>query len=120
MGQAVRVWMLMAMLVGTLISSLGALNTHALAVLDAVEATDMARDDDHEHDHGHSHDDGWLANVDGATHTHLGADHSHDKAHALPGLPRLAGSDTPGWARHPVAWSDRLLVHRLERPPKPA
>ena len=122
LGRAVRVWVMMAMLVGTLISSLGVMNTHALAVLDALGAADMARDSDHdhEHEHGRSHDNGGLANGDETAHTHLGSDHTHDKAHALPGLPKWSGTDTPDWTRRAVAWSDRLLVHRLERPPKPA
>lgn len=118
LGRGVRVWVLITLLVGALGSSIGAMNSHALAVLDAVRSVDMAHGTDHPHTHDHSHDDLWLADMDGAARSHLGADHSHDKAHALPGLISLANAVPSRWTRCAIAWCERWPVHRLERPPK--
>ncbi|MBX3608691.1 MAG: hypothetical protein KF871_02250 [Hydrogenophaga sp.] len=98
------------------------MNSHALAVLDAVRSADMPHGADqpnaHDHSNNHSHDDLWLADIEGAAHSHLGADHSHDKAHALPVLIRLANAAPSGWTRRTIALYERWPVHRLERPPK--
>jgi hypothetical protein len=113
-----RVWVLLTLLVGALGSSIGAMNSHAFAVLDAVRSVDTSHGADQPHAHDHSHDDLWLADIEGAAHSHLGADHSHDKAHALPILIKLANAAPSGWARRTIAWCERWPVHRLERPPK--
>lgn len=116
-SRGLRLCVLFVILAGTLMSSLGALHAHALAPLDAVTLHDPAPDDDA---HGHSHDDEPLATGEGAPHTHLGADHSHDKAHALPTMPALGMAAAPPWKARSLARIDRLMPHRLERPPKTA
>jgi len=116
LSRGVRMGVLLVILVGTLLSSLGALRTHALAMLDAVQHTQAA----HDGTHGHSHDDEPLAAYEGASHTHLGSDHSHDKAHDLPAMRVVAVPTIPAWKPRSHNWIDRLVTHRLERPPKTA
>jgi hypothetical protein len=54
------------------------------------------------------------------SHTHLGADHSHDKAHALPAMPDVMPAMETLRKPTMLAWMDRMTSHRLERPPKAA
>ncbi len=111
-----RLCVLLVILVGTLLSSLGALHAHALAPLDAVQHAQA----EHGDAPGHSHEDESSAAYEGPSHTHLGADHSHDKAHCLPVMPRLCLNSVTPWKPRPLCWRDRLMSHRLERPPKAA
>lgn len=111
-----RLCVLLVILFGTLLSSLGALHAHALVPLDAVQHAQGKYGDAP----GHSHQNASPISYESPSHTHLGADHSHDKAHCLPVMPRLGlNSVTP---RRPqlLSWRDRLMSHRLERPPKAA
>jgi hypothetical protein len=116
LGRGVRAWVLLVILVGTLLSSLGVLQTHALATLDALQHAQAVHDDTH----GHSHDDDAPALYEAGSHTHLGSDHSHDKAHALPAMPEMGVAAAPPWKPRSHAWIDRLMTHRLERPPRTA
>lgn len=114
-SRGVRAWVLLVILVGTLLSSVGSLHSHSLAALKAVQHAETVHDD-----HGHSHDDDVLERYSGPLHSHLGADHSHDKAHALPVVPGISASEPPFWGATSLDWLDRLIAHRLERPPKAA
>lgn len=111
-----RIYVLVSILIGNLLSSVGALDTHALATLDAVQHALLKHDDAH----GHSHGDDLLALYEGTSHSHLGADHSHDKAHALPTMLVAAVAAVPYWKPRSAIWTERLTAHRLERPPKAA
>lgn len=114
--KGVRAWVLLVILVGTLMSSVGSLHSHSLAALKAVQHEETVHDDSH----GHSHDDDVLERYSGPLHSHLGSDHSHDKAHALPDIPSFSASAPPFWGAASPEWLDRLVAHRLERPPKAA
>ena len=116
LGRSMRACVLLIILFGTLLSSLGVLQTHALAPLDAIQIAQAEQDDSH----GHPHEGDPLAAYEGASHTHLGSDHSHDKAHALPAMSGLGMSAAPPWRPRTRAWIDRLMTHRLDRPPKTA
>lgn len=109
-----RVWVLAILMLGTLASSLGQLSSHGIAAMATFQH-------DEEVEHGHAHeDDVSLASPthDAPTHVHHNsADHSHDKAHALPAQLALAQTATPVWRAlaHPLA--PGRLVFRLDRPP---
>jgi hypothetical protein len=111
-----RLGVLLVILVGTLLSSLGGLHSHGLKTLDVIQHAEATEGDSH----GHSHEEADLALFDGRSHTHLGADHSHDKAHALPLMPAVAPVMKPPGKPLVLAWMDRLAIHRLDRPPKTA
>jgi hypothetical protein len=111
-----RIYVLVSILIGNLLSSVGALDTHALATLDAVQHTQLEHDDAH----GHSHGDDLLAHYEGTSHSHLGADHSHDKAHALPATRVAVAAPAPDWKPRSAIWTEQLTAHRLDRPPKAA
>lgn len=112
-----RLGVLLVILLGTLLSSLGTLQSHGLQTLDMLQHVESVASDD---SHGHSHEDESLALFDGLPHTHLGADHSHDKAHALPVMPAVVPAMAELRKPAQLAWVDRLTSHRLERPPKAA
>lgn len=109
-----RVWVLAVLMVGTLVSSLGQVSSHGIAAVAAFQH-------ESEVEHGHAHEDdaslappahGELAHVH-----HNSADHSHDKAHALPAQLALAQTASPVWwaLAHPL--SPGRLVFWLDRPP---
>lgn len=109
-----RVWVVTILLVGTLVSSLGQMSSHGIAAVAAVQHDSDAA-------HGHSHDDGepdasWAVGDPAHVH-HNNADHTHDKAHALPVTLSIASPPVP--VLHPLAHplAPGHLVFRLDRPP---
>jgi hypothetical protein len=115
LSRGLRLGVLIAVLLGTLLSTMGALQAHALAPLEALQQVQG----EHGDAHGHAHvDDHRAIAAEGGLHTHLGSDHSHDKAHALPVMPSLGPLAAPLGKPTVLAWADRLMVHRLERPPR--
>lgn len=112
-----RLGVLLVIFMGTLLSSLGNLHSHGFQTLDAIQHAEAAALDDA---HGHTHEDESLTYVDGVSHSHLGADHSHDKAHALPVEPDVVLAMKPLRKARMLSWMDRLASRRLERPPKAA
>ncbi len=124
LGRSMRAWVLLVILFGSLLSSLGAVRSHALAALETARHTQVAHDaaypSAHDDAHGHTHEGDALAAHEGGLHTHLGSDHSHDKAHALPAMQSVPVSTAPLWKPRSHAWIDRLLTQRLDRPPKTA
>lgn len=109
-----RVCVLAVLMLGTLVSSLGQLSSHGIAAVAAVQ---------HDSDvgHGHSHEDdvpsAARAGADGAHAHHNSADHSHDKAHALPAQLALAQTAAPVWWALAHRLAPGRLVFRLDRPP---
>jgi hypothetical protein len=113
-------WLVVVVILfGTMISSIGGTNSHGLAVIGAaLHATPSSLDGPH----GHVHEDqgGELAMADqsaGADYPHHGADHSHDKAHVLPVAWRSPAPQPAGWRVLVRPWIQMVQASRLERPP---
>ena len=113
----VRWLVLLVIMFGTFLSSVGGTNSHGLAALaTALHVAPFSTDESHEH----AHEDEGIGSANqsaGADHPHHSADHSHDKAHVLPALwisaaPQLA--ILFGLVR---SWIERVQASRLERPP---
>jgi hypothetical protein len=116
---------LLVILFGTIISSVGGMYSHGIAAIAAVSHVSAASSDtEHHRSHGHAHEDGdgdgeWVEGRHGASadHPHHGADHSHDKAHALPAAWHSAAPMLPAWFGHAVLRIEMVEASRLERPP---
>ena len=118
---------LFVILMGTFISSVGGMNSHGIAAIASVShvtavATDTAHDHAHRHVHSHAQEGGgteWVMESLGASadHPHHGADHSHDKAHALPVTWHMAAPLLPEWIGQTRLWIEMVEASRLERPP---
>ena len=120
----VRWLVLLVILMGTFISSVGGMNSHGIAAIAEVNhAFPVSPDTEHDHAHGHSHESSgseWSMGSPGASadhHPHHGADHSHDKAHALPFTWNVAVPRLPGWIGQTRLWIEMVEASRLERPP---
>ena len=107
---------LVVFLFGMITSSIGGMKSHGLAAISATLPTAAGEP------HGHMHADhgGEPAMVDQSTavdHPHHGADHSHDKAHALPAVWSSVTPQLPGWWGRVRQWIEMIQASRLERPP---
>lgn len=121
-------WLVLVVIMfGTIISSVGGMNSHGIAAITAVlhstpMTLDVEPDEEHGHVHGHVHEaaDGGLSMGSSSAagdHPHHGVDHSHDKAHALPTTWSMATPQLPGWFGHVRLWIETVQASRLERPP---
>jgi hypothetical protein len=115
----VRWLVLVVILFGTILSSMGGTSSHGLAAI--AVALQIAPSSANE-SHGHAHEDlgGELVMVDnsvGADHPHHEADHSHDKAHALSVAWGSAVPQPPNWRLSVRPWIEMVEAFRLERPP---
>lgn len=113
---------LVVILFGTIISSIGGTSSHGLAAFPAaLHATSASLETSHEHVHEHAHEDegiGLVTQNAGADHPHHhGADHSHDNAHALPVAWHSVAPQLPGWFGRVRPWIEMVQASRLERPP---
>lgn len=119
----VRWLVLLVILFGTFISSLGGTNSHGIAYISAsLHAAPPVSHTADAHAHGHAHEDVDSALAMGdhvavADHPHHGADHSHDKAHALPEAWGSPAPLLPGWFGDVRPWMEMVASSRLERPP---
>ena len=122
---SMRWLVLVVILFGTLISSVGSMNSHGLAALVVgFHGAPSSGSTSHEleRDHGHSHeveDDDleMMGHVAPPDHPHHGADHSHDKAHALPTAWETTSPQLPIWIGVVRPWAELVQGSRLERPP---
>lgn len=110
---------LVVILFGTIVSSIGGTNSHGLAAIAAPLHTAPSFSDD---PHGHVHEAQGveLATVvqsAEADHPHHGADHSHDNVHALPVAWGSASLQLPNWWMLVRPWVEMIQASRLERPP---
>jgi hypothetical protein len=117
----VRWLVLVVILFGTILSSMGGTSSHGLAAI-AIAVALHAAPSSPDASHGHAHEDqsGELAMVDksaGADHPHHEMDHSHDKAHALSVAWRTAAQQPSNWLLSVRPWIEMVKVSRLERPP---
>lgn len=115
----VRWLVLVVILFGAIISSMGSTGSHGLAV---IAAALHAAPPSSAESHGHVHEDrgGELVMVNqsaGADHLHHGADHSHDKAHVLPVAWSSAAPQLPRWWGLVPPRIEMVQVSRLDRPP---
>ena len=116
-------WLVLVVIMfGTIISSIGGTSSHGLAAfLAALHVTPTSLDTSHEHVHEHAHEDegiGLVTQSAGADHPHHhGADHSHDNAHALPVAWSSVAPQLPGWFGLVRPWIEMVQASRLERPP---
>ena len=113
---------LVVILFGTIIFSIGGTSSHGLAAFQAaLHITPTSLDTSDEHVHEHAQEDegiGWVTQGAGADHPHHhGADHSHDKAHALPVAWHSVAPQLPGWFGLVRPWIEMVQASRLERPP---
>ena len=109
---------LLVIMFGTVISSIGLTNSHGLAVIAATHTTPSNGGE--QHGHAHEEPGGEWALVDqGADtgHPHHAIDHSHDKAHALPVAWGSASPQLPSWRVQARPWIEMVQASRLERPP---
>ncbi|CAN5440134.1 hypothetical protein BH10PSE16_BH10PSE16_10490 [soil metagenome] len=109
---------LVVILFGTIISSIGGTSSHGLAAFPtALHVTPFSSDESHEHVH-EDEGIGLVTQSAGADHPHHhGADHSHDNAHALPVAWSSAEPQLPGWFGLVRPWIEMVQASRLERPP---
>lgn len=117
-------WLVLAVILfGTIISSLGVMNSHGLAAIaELSHVAPASSDTEEDHAHGHTHEEGddeWGMGGHGssADHPHHGADHSHDKAHALPAAWHTAAPVLPVWFGQAMLLIEMVEASRLERPP---
>lgn len=104
---------LMALIWGTLVSSVGLTTSHGLTGL-AVTDHGVASGDAH----GHAHDEDVQVADPAGGHPHHDADHFHDKAHALPEQLAVAPAASPERIAVAQAWVPGLEAGRLDRPPR--
>ena len=113
----VRWLVLLVIMFGTILSSVGGTNSHGLAALaTALHVAPFSTDESHEH----AHEEEGIGSANqsaGADHPHHGADHSHDKAHVLPALWSSAAPQLAGWFGLVRPWIEMVQASRLERPP---
>lgn len=110
---------LIVIVVGTIISSIGLTSSHGLAAISAGHpSASQPADEPHGHSHGDQDDeDAAVDGLLGGDHAHHAVDHSHDKAHALPGRWHSAATQTPGWCGQVRPWVEMVQASRLDRPP---
>ena len=114
-------WLVLVVIMfGTIISSIGGTSSHGLAAFPAaLHATPTFLDTSHEHEHAYEDRGIGLGTQSaGADHPHHhGADHSHDKAHALSAAWHSAAPQLPGWFGLVRPWIEMVQASRLDRPP---
>lgn len=114
---------LLVILFGTIVSSVGGMNSHGIAAIAVLSHVSAATSEtEHVHAHGHVLEDGHGERVGeshgpSADHPHHGADHSHDKAHALPAAWHTAVPMLPAWLGQAKLYIELVEASRLERPP---
>ena len=117
----VRWLVLLVIMFGTFLSSVGGTNSHGLAALATARHIALFSTDDlHQHVHDPVHEDegtGAANQSAGADHPHHGTDHSHDKAHVLPARWNSAVPPLAGWFGLVRPWVESVQASRLERPP---
>lgn len=120
-GSALSVrWLVMVVILfGTIISSVGGTNSHGLAsIAPALQVARLSSDESHGHQHVNSGGESTMVSQSADTdHPHHGADHSHDKAHALPVAWSSAAPQLPRWRGLIRPWIEMVQASRLERPP---
>jgi hypothetical protein len=110
---------LVVILFGTILSSIGGTSSHGLAAISvALHAAPSSPDEPH----GHAHEDQGAEFVMldqglSADHPHHEMDHSHDKAHALSVAWRTAAPQPSSWLLSVRPWIEMVEASRLERPP---
>lgn len=114
-------WLILVMIMfGTVISSMGLTNSHGLAAIAATHhLAPSSSDESHGHAHGNPGDEFEAVDASAsADHPHHHAlDHSHDTPHALPVAWSSAVPQLPSWRVLVRPWIEMVQASRLERPP---
>lgn len=113
-------WLVLIVItLGIIVSSIGLMSSHGLAVIAAShESVRPSSEDLHGHAHSnHGIEPSEADESSSAAHPHHGMDHSHDIAHHLAlawgaGSPQLAS-----WEVVVRPWMDMGQAFRLDRPP---
>ncbi len=114
---SVCVLILLGMLFGAMVSSMGGVTSHGLA---EFAATQHNVDDISLDVHGHTHDEDGAKPAfsdAGADHPHHSADHTHDKSHVPSSAMTVAISMAPSRPVTARQWVELVEAFRLERPP---
>jgi len=107
-------WLVLITLIwGIFVSSVGLTTSHGLAGLAVAEHGAVSSEA-----HGHVHDEDVQVADPVGGHPHHAADHSHDKAHALPEQLAVAPTASPERIAVDQPWSPGLEAGRLDRPPR--
>jgi hypothetical protein len=113
-------WLILAVIMfGTILSSIGSMNSHGLAAIGTAIHADVSVSDEM-HVHAHGDRGGEIAVSDqsaGMDHPHHGADHSHDNSHALPITWPSTATQLRSWKLQVRPWVEMVQASRLERPP---
>lgn len=113
-------WLVMVVLMfGTVISSMGLTNSHGLAAIAATHhLAPSSFDEQHGHAHGNLGDEFEAVDASAsAGHPHHALDHSHDTLHALPVAWTSPAPQLSGWWVLVRPWVEMVRASRLERPP---
>jgi len=113
-------WLVLVVIMfGTVISSMGLTNSHGLAAIAAAHhPAPSSSDESHGHAHGDQGDEFEAVDASAsAGHPHHAIDHSHDTPHALPVPWSSAAPQLPGWWVLVRPWVEMVRASRLERPP---
>ena len=110
---------LLALVGGILVSSIGATRSHGVAALAAAHGSAQPSA---AHAHGHAHADpvdefSWVDERASGEHPHHGMDHSHDTAHHHPLAWSAVSSQPARWQAVVRPWIDTGQAYRLDRPP---
>jgi hypothetical protein len=110
---------LMVILLGTILSSVGGMKSHGLAAIEATHYVALfTSNGSHEHEHEEANSELDTVNQpEAADHAHHTADHSHDKARTLPAAWSLSTPQLPSWLGQVRPWIEMVWASRLERPP---
>ncbi len=120
---SMRWLVLIVIMFGTFISSMGDTRSHGLAAIasHAVFALQEPHSSDQQQQHLHEDQGGGLAMVEvspSADHPHHETDHSHDKVHAPAAAWNSAAAQPSSWTAPVRPWIEMVQATRLERPPK--
>ena len=117
-SKCVRCFVMIAILLGTLISSQGVFSSHGLAAITPDHSSTFSASKSQSHSHTNQGEaSAEQTDIVDAHHPHHTADHTHDKAHALPTCWTSSSDMRPDWCPKVHPKIEMIQASRLERPP---
>jgi hypothetical protein len=118
-ARATRWLVLAVIMLGTVLSAIGNMNSHGLAAVgNALHADSSASDETHGHVHGDRGGEIVVSDQSaGPDHPHHQADHSHDNPNTLPIMWSSTAMLHRSWQLQVLPWIEMVRASRLERPP---